>query len=68
MRLLSRAATGLAAVLALATTLATPALAQGSAYPNKPVRVVVSVVLFRSATDEDALNRGEASEKDSNLT
>jgi len=42
MRLLSRAATGLAAVLALATTLATPALAQGSAYPNKPVRVVVT--------------------------
>lgn len=42
MRLLSRAATGLAAVLALAATLATPALAQGSAYPNKPVRVVVT--------------------------
>ncbi len=42
MRLLSRAATGLAAVLALATNLATPALAQGSAYPNKPVRVVVT--------------------------
>jgi hypothetical protein len=42
MRLLSRAATGLAAVLALAATLATPALAQGSAYPNKPVRMVVT--------------------------
>ena len=42
MPLLSRAATGLAAVLALAATLATPALAQGSAYPNKPVRVVVT--------------------------
>ncbi len=42
MKLFSRALTGLAVTLTLATTLATPALAQSGAYPNKPVRVVVT--------------------------